>query len=39
MGATELKVCEVKHGKGNFNNGNTAWKFKKTDPDVFATIE
>ncbi len=33
-----LRVCEVKHGKGSSNNGNTARKFFKKDSHVTATI-
>ena len=33
-----LRISEVKHGKGSTNNGNTARKFFKKNPDVTASI-
>jgi hypothetical protein len=33
-----LRISEVKHGKGSTNNGNTARKFFKQDQDVTASI-
>jgi hypothetical protein len=33
-----LRISEVKHGKGSSNNGNTARKFFKKNPEVTAFI-